>query len=402
MRNCGNSNITLRSVRIAAEQLNALQSGDPFHSEVQAACETLQGTDETAENLIERVVKRRLEDASAKASPAKSKKTQHPISFACGCGAKLKAREDLQGKKVKCPQCSKPVAVPTSDQVAEFYKATANTSELVLERTVITEVQDESRAAALQDDDHQRELTSFLSPAQTTDELGRLGPYRILEIRGSGGMGVVFRAEDPQLKRIVALKAMLPELAASSASKMRFLREAQAVAQIKHDHIVTIHQVGEDRGAPYLAMELLQGESLDDRIKREGKLPMIEVMRIGREIADGLEAAHEEHLIHRDIKPANIWLEQKKGRVKILDFGLARSADGSAHVTQSGAIVGTPAFMAPRAGRGTEVDHRCDLFSLGCVLYRLATGQSPFKGTDAISTLMSVTSDTPATPIRIG
>src|ERR1022692_532794 len=178
-------------------------------------------------------------------------------------------------------------------------------------------------------------------------------------------MGVVFRAEDPHLQRLVALKAMLPGLAASESAKQRFLREARAAAALKHDHIVSIYQVGEDRGAPFLAMEFLEGEPLDDRLKRQGRVPVPEILRIGREIAEGLEAAHEKGLIHRDIKPANLWLEGKKRHVKILDFGLARAMGDTTHLTQSGAIIGTPAYMAPEQAEGQVVDYRCDLFSLG-------------------------------------
>ncbi len=239
----------------------------------------------------------------------------------------------------------------------------------------------------------------FLAPAERPNELGRLGPYRILEVLGAGGMGVVFRALDPQLQRPVALKAMRPALAASASAKKRFLREARATAAIKHDHIVAIYQVGEDRGAPFLAMEFLEGEPLDRRLAREGKLPVAEVLRIGREMADGLAAAHERGLIHRDIKPANVWLEGKRGRVKILDFGLARLTADQTNLTQQGAIVGTPAYMAPEQAAGCEVDARCDLFSLGCVLYRLAGGAPPFKGGDAMSILASLALDTPR-PLR--
>ena len=129
-----------------------------------------------------------------------------------------------------------------------------------------------------------------------------------------------------------------------------------------------IHQVGEDRGVPFVAMQFLEGEPLDERLKREGRLSVAEVVRIGRETAEGLAAAHDKGLIHRDIKPANIWLEGKKGRVKILDFGLARAAADDSHLTQTGAILGTPAYMAPEQAGGEKVDPRCDLFSLGCVL----------------------------------
>src|SRR5262249_52136456 len=141
------------------------------------------------------------------------------------------------------------------------------------------------------------------------NEIGRLGRYRVLAVLGHGAMGVVFRALDPQLERMVALKAMLPALASSPTAKKRFFREAQAAAALHHPHIVTIFQVGEDRGAPFLAMEVLEGESLTDRLSREGKFSVSEVCRLGREMAEGLAAAHDRGLIHRDVKPANLWME---------------------------------------------------------------------------------------------
>src|SRR6202050_916711 len=143
---------------------------------------------------------------------------------------------------------------------------------------------------------------------------------------------------------------------------------------------------------------LRRPSQLDDRLKREGRLPIPEALRIGREVAEGLAAAHAMGLIHRDIKPGNIWLEAPRDRVKILDFGLARAASQDAGLTQQGAIVGTPAFMAPEQARGETVDARCDLFSLGVVLYRLSTGQQPFKGKDTISTLMEVALHQPPPP----
>ena len=234
-------------------------------------------------------------------------------------------------------------------------------------------------------------------------------------------MGIVFLAEDPQLQRRVALKVMRPALAGNSAARQRYLREARAAAAVEHDHIITIHQVGEDRGVLFLAMPFLKGESLDARLNRDSSLPVPEVLRIGREIAEGLDAAHQHGLIHRDIKPANIWLEtrgqqsevrgqksevrgQKSevgGRVKLLDFGMVRTADSKTHLTQTGAILGTPAYMAPEQARGLPVDSRCDLFSLGGMLYRMSTGTLPFKGTDPMSILLAVTSDEPEPPRKL-
>jgi serine/threonine protein kinase len=256
-------------------------------------------------------------------------------------------------------------------------------------------------------DDNTPAHYDFLAPAERPDEIGRLGGYRILKVVAAGGMGVVFQAEDPKLKRMLAIKAMLPSLAASESARRRFLREGQTAASLEHDHIVAIHEVGEDRGVPFIAIPFLKGEPLDHRLKRDGSLCVAEVVKIGRETARGLAAAHAVVLIHRDIKPANLWLEMLPGepdagasdvppyRVKILDFGLARAVADDAQLTQQGAIIGTPAYMAPEQAAGKALDARCDLFSLGCVLYRLATGQAPFKGSDAISTLLSVANDEP-------
>ncbi len=234
------------------------------------------------------------------------------------------------------------------------------------------------------------ELTEFLAPPEQSDEIGRLGPYRILAVLGKGGMGVVFRAHDPALDRVVALKVMLPQMRAVPSARERFLREAKAAAALKHSNIVTVFQVGEDRGVPFLAMEFLEGEPLDNRIRSEGRLPLADVLRIGRETAQGLTAAHACGLVHRDIKPANLWLEAPNGHVKALDFGLAQARADQVHLTQQGTIVGTPAYMAPEQAEGKPVDGRCDLFSLGCVLYQMITGTLPYRGETTIAILRAL------------
>jgi serine/threonine protein kinase len=252
------------------------------------------------------------------------------------------------------------------------------------------------------------ETLPFLASPHGPDEIGRLGSYRILRVLGAGGMGIVFEAQDVQLERHVALKVMKPHLTSNPRARARFLREAKAAAAITHDHIVPIFQVGEDRGVPFLAMAQLNGESLENRLKRARKLPIRELCRIAREAAEGLAAAHERGLIHRDIKPANVWLESASpksppdevgGRVKILDFGLAQVGGENAQLTQTGTILGSPAYMAPEQIDGRPAEPRSDLFSLGCIIYRMATGQLPFQGHGVISVLWAVATKDPQ-PIR--
>ncbi len=230
----------------------------------------------------------------------------------------------------------------------------------------------------------------FLEPPQQPGEIGRLGRYRILSQIGRGGMGVVFQAEDPRLQRQMALKIMRPELAARPLARERFLREARAMAALEHESIVPVFEADEatvgSQTVPYLVMPLLKGETLAQRLHRPEAIPMPDIVRIGREIADGLATAHAAGLIHRDIKPGNVFLTGN-GRVKILDFGLVRAVAEDSNLTVSGQVHGTPAYMAPEQAEGRPVDGRADLFSLGCVLYHLATGAAPFSGPSTLAIL---------------
>ncbi len=239
------------------------------------------------------------------------------------------------------------------------------------------------------------------APPTTPGDLGRLGKYRIVKELGRGGMGAVYLAHDERLRRKVAFKVMLPKFAADAEAKSRFLREARAAAQISSDHVVSIHEAEEIDGVPYIALQYLQGMALDEFLKTKGPLAPAQIVRIGREAALGLAAAHQLGLVHRDIKPSNLWLEAPNGRVKILDFGLAKSVEGDASVdlTGSGVLVGTPVYLAPEQARGEKVDGRTDLYSLGGVLYRLCTGNLPVKGATPMAVLTSLAIDTP-TPIR--
>ena len=237
----------------------------------------------------------------------------------------------------------------------------------------------------------------------------RLEYYRPIKVLGQGGMGTVYLAEDTRLGREVAIKTLRPELAINPQAKERFLREARSAAKLEHDHVIPIYSVGEAAdGTPFLAMPFLKGEPLDALIRQTGgPLPVATAVRLAREMASGLAAAHARGLIHRDIKPANIWLEAPTGRVKILDFGLAKAADAGGdadsetHLTASGAIVGTPAYMAPEQASGHAVDGRADLFSLGCVLYELLSGKRAFSGPNTMSILMSLANHTPPAPDKL-
>jgi serine/threonine protein kinase len=237
-------------------------------------------------------------------------------------------------------------------------------------------------------------LIDHLEPSSRSDALGRLGHYEVLEILGRGGMGVVFRAFDTKLHRIVAIKMLAPHLAASALARQRFVREARAAAAVIHDNVIAIHGVEDGGPVPYLVMQCVDGKTLQDKLEASGRLEVQEIVRIGMQVADGLAAAHRQGLIHRDIKPENILLENGIERVKISDFGLARAVDGAA-ITQSGLVAGTPSYMSPEQARGERLDHRSDLFSLGSVLYTLCTGQPPFRADSALAVLKCVCDETP-------
>jgi WD40 repeat protein len=238
----------------------------------------------------------------------------------------------------------------------------------------------------------------FLAPSRKPDSLGRLGHYEILEVVGKGGMGIVLRAFDEKLHRVVAIKALLPALAATGSARKRFVREAQAAAAVTHDHVIDIHAVEDTGPVPYLVMQFVDGPTLQEKLDRAGPLQLTEIVRIGLQVADGLAAAHRQGLVHRDVKPANILLENGIERVKITDFGLARAMD-DASLTQSGLIAGTPAYMSPEQADGSKVDHRSDLFSLGSVLYALCAGHPPFRAETTMAVLKRVCEQMPR-PLR--
>ncbi len=288
-------------------------------------------------------------------------------------------------------------------QVEELLKTHAETSQFLetpavgasssVERTLMTD------SAETDDDPTERasgeaEFRKYLEPATRPGWLGRLAHYEIEEILGRGAFGIVAKAFDEKLHRVVAIKLMSPELATTSPPRKRFLREARTAAAVTHENIVAIHAV-EEEPIPYLVMEYIPGKTLQQRMEQHGPFEAHEVLRIGWQVAAGLAAAHAAHLIHRDIKPSNILLADSPNlRAKISDFGLARAVD-DATLTSSGLIAGTPMYMAPEQARGETLDHRADLFSLGSVMYQMACGRPPFRAANTVAVLKRVCEDTP-------
>ncbi|HET7451232.1 MAG TPA: protein kinase [Thermoanaerobaculia bacterium] len=232
----------------------------------------------------------------------------------------------------------------------------------------------------------------------------RLGPYEIVSPLGAGGMGEVYRARDTRLGRDVAVKVLPERLAADADAAARFEREAKAVAALSHPNILAIHDVGTTDGTAYAVTELLEGSTLRERLEEGGALPFRKCVEYGVQIADGLAAAHEKGIVHRDLKPENVFLTPE-GRAKILDFGLAKSAlapeevatnSPTAAATDPGTVLGTVGYMAPEQVRGKPADQRSDIFSLGAVLYEMATGRRAFKGDSAVETMNAVLKEEPA------
>ncbi len=234
----------------------------------------------------------------------------------------------------------------------------------------------------------------LLAPPSHPEMLGRIGRYEVERLIGAGGMGVVFKAFDTELNRPVAVKVLAPYLAGSGAARKRFSREARAAAAVVHEHVVAIHNVETDGESPFLVMQYVAGESLQQRLDREGPLELCEILRIALQTAAGLAAAHAQGLVHRDVKPSNVLLEQGIERALLTDFGLARASD-DASLTHTGYHPGTPQYMSPEQARGESVDARSDLFSLGSVIYAMCTGRPPFRAETSYGILRRITDNEP-------
>src|SRR6516165_745741 len=240
----------------------------------------------------------------------------------------------------------------------------------------------------------------------------KLGPYEIQSLLGAGGMGEVYRARDTRLDRTVALKVLPALLSSDPARKQRFEREARAIAALQHPNICTLHDVGQQQGIDYLVMEYLEGETLAERLTK-GPLPPEQFLRFGVETTDALDIAHRRGIVHRDLKPGNIFLTTH-GEAKVLDFGLAKLEDARPPanslttltsdpraLTTPGVAMGTVAYMSPEQARGEELDARTDIFSLGAVLYEMATGKLAFPGKTSAVVFKAILDETPPPPTQV-
>lgn len=229
----------------------------------------------------------------------------------------------------------------------------------------------------------------------------RLGKYRILNRLGRGGMGVVYAAEDTLLKRPVAIKVLSSAVAKNPESLKRFLREAQAAARLIHPHVVAIHEIDQRDGLWFIVMEMIEGGSLQDYLRRQTALPWPEATRLLADACQGLIAAHRVGLVHRDIKPANL-MRTAEGRVKLVDFGLAKAACETSELTATGTVIGTPNFMSPEQWRAEPLDDLSDIYSLGATYHALLTGQAPYAGRDPLQVMYACCSEPPPDPSRCG
>ena len=228
-----------------------------------------------------------------------------------------------------------------------------------------------------------RKLLAAAEPSRIARPAGR---YDIERVIGAGGMGIVLKAHDSELNRPVAVKVLASHLAHVGAARERFAREGRAAAAVVHEHVVAIYNVESDGEVPFLVMQYVPGRSLQARVDADGPLAVEEILRIGMQAASGLAAAHAQGLVHRDVKPSNILLEETVERAVLTDFGLARTID-DASLTHTGVLAGTPHYMSPEQATGDAIDHRSDLFSLGAVLYFMATGHPPFRADGALAVL---------------
>ncbi len=252
-------------------------------------------------------------------------------------------------------------------------------------------------------DDASREPHWVRGLLQRSDDpraLGDIDGMSVESVVGQGGMGVVLKARDSSLQRFLAIKLLSPMLAGSGAARQRFFREARAAAAVVHPNIVPIYAVSAERSLPYLVMPYVAGGNLQHVLDADGPVALERSLSIGLQVAEGLAAAHRQGIVHRDIKPANLMLDEGGFRILITDFGLARALD-DATLTGSGLLAGTPQYMSPEQARGAAIDHRSDIYSLGAVLYAMATARPPVRGDSTLELLRRIGEESPKSIVEI-
>lgn len=320
------------------------------------------------------------------------KKGSGPVAFS------QQAEDHLQS----CRECRDRLEMATADQ-SWWEKASDYLREDEVDNdfesitsAIITDRTDQASSSS----DPIEELThsSILDAPSHPEMLGRIGHYDIEQVIGRGGMGVVYKGYDTQLNRAVAIKVLSPHLASNVTARKRFEREARAAAAVVHHNVIPIHGVNSQGKLPYIVMHLVGGSSLQEYIEQNGPMETKDIIRVASQIAAGLNEAYKQGLVHRDIKPANILIEDDVSRVTITDFGLARAADDAA-MTQTGWLAGTPHYMSPEQSKGKNISHSSDLFSLGSLMYFMATGRVPFRGDGPMAVLNKICNE-PITPVR--
>ncbi|MFN7731339.1 MAG: protein kinase domain-containing protein [Pirellula sp.] len=297
----------------------------------------------------------------------------------------------------RCPECQQAL-----DDTMELDGAWHRARSTVIERLGIETLRRAAAREGSHDSRNQHALgevfLGWLKPYQPSEAdsqyLGILDGYPIVRVLGTGGMGIVLEGWDRDLHRPVAIKVMHMHLAAIGVAKQRFVREARCAASIVHPNVVAIHRIHAEHMPPYFVMPLVAGESLQERLHRQGTLPVDQALRIVAQVADGLSAAEKQGLIHRDVKPANILVEMGTDRAVLTDFGLVRALD-EATITHSGSIAGTPQYMSPEQAAGESLDARTDLYSLGAVLYAMLTGHPPFTDRSPLALVKKIAESQP-------
>src|SRR5678816_3034022 len=302
---------------------------------------------------------------------------------------------DAERTMVGCPQCGNPK--PPGIEICP--KCGAGAAETVMSAPTL-----QGNAPTMQGTS--APTMRRTAPPRSTDEQHTPLPgdlladrYEVIDTLGVGGMGAVFKVFDRRLTRVVALKTIHPELAATPMMMKRFKQEVLLAQKITHKNVVRIFDIGEDQGTTFITMDFIEGTSLKDIIVKRGPFPPMEAVAMIRDVCRALEAAHSEGVIHRDLKPQNIMIDTG-GHVVVMDFGIARSAESSGG-TQTGSLLGTPDYMSPEQARMEEVDARSDIFSLGLIFYELVTGKLAFKGETVVETMFKRTKERAVPPVEI-